>query len=174
MKNSRNHSPLNCRLLSGRRTIRYFAWALCIVLCWGGMTLAWSSACKITATALNFGVYDMLSLVPRDATAQLAIRCNHKPTAPASVRVTLSAGGAGTVGQRKMAGPLAGSPLFYNLFANPGMSSIFGDGTAGSETPTNLVDKSSPWDVTIYGRIPPLQSIPIGTYSDALTATILY
>lgn len=172
MKNNRSHKPSGCH--PGQKALRSIAWALFLVCCWGGMTLAWSSACQITTTTLNFGVYDMLSPVPRDATAQLTIRCNHKITAPASVQVTLSAGGAGTVGQRKMTGPLAGSPLFYNLFANPGMSTIFGDGTAGSETLTNLVDKSATWRVTIYGRIPPLQTIPIGTYSDALTATILY
>ncbi|MBE0504339.1 MAG: spore coat protein U domain-containing protein [Desulfuromonadales bacterium] len=174
MKNNRRHLHSGYRIALGRRAVCRLALAFTLVFLWGEMTLAWSAACRITATAINFGVYDMLSFVPKDATAQLTIRCNHKNTEPASVRVTLSAGGAGSVGQRRMTGPQAGSFLYYNLFSNPGMSSIFGDDTAGSESLTNLVDRSAVWTVPIYGRIPPLQAIPIGIYSDAVTATILY
>ena len=174
MKNNRKHLQSGWCIALKRKAVCRVAWALSLVFFSGGMTLAWSAACQITATAISFGVYDMLSSLPKDATAQLTIRCNHKITEPASVRVTLSAGGAGGVGQRRMAGPQAGSILYYNLFSNPGMSTIFGDDTAGSESLTNLVDRSAVWIVPIYGRIPPLQAIPIGTYSDAVTATILY
>lgn len=172
MKRDFNLLPLGGMILRGG-AVQRIAWALLLVFFWGGMSLAWSAACKITATPLTFGVYDMLSQIPKDATAQLLISCNNKTISPATVQVRISAGG-GTVGQRRMAGPIAGSVLLYNLFTNPGMSSIVGDGTAGSEVLTNVVDKSTPWNVTLYGRIPPLQTIPIGIYSDALTATILY
>lgn len=172
MKRDFKNQPLGGMILLGGAVHR-IALVLLVVFFWGGMTMAWSAACKITATPLSFGLYDMLSQIPRDATAQLLISCNNKTTAPATVQVRISAGG-GTVGQRRMTGPIVGSVLLYNLFSNPGMTSIVGDGAGGSEVLTNIVDKSTPWNVTLYGRIPPLQSIPIGVYADALTATILY
>ena len=67
-----------------------------------------------------------------------------------------------------------GSILSYNLFSNPSRSQVIGDGTSGSTTLTRDVYRANPWDVTLYGRIPALQVIPPGLYSDSLVVTILW
>ncbi|PLX97425.1 MAG: hypothetical protein C0621_00015 [Desulfuromonas sp.] len=54
------------------------------------------------------------------------------------------------------------------------MSSILGDGTGGSVTLTSIVDKTAPWTINVFGRIDALQVVPLGSFSDTLTATILY
>lgn len=137
-------------------------------------TPAWSAACQVTVTPLAFGVYDVLAAVAREATAQVTIRCNHKSTAPATVQLRLSAGNSGNFGQRAMNGSAGGAPLYYNVFTAPGSAVVLGDGSGGSTTLTRVVDKSADWIVTLYGAAPPRQPVLVGTYGDALIATILY
>jgi len=149
--------------------------SLLTLLLWGVSTVpVWSAACRVAKTSLSFGVYDMLSPVPTDATEQLSVRCTHKVTAPATVQVTLSGGSSGSVAQRSMSAPTAVTPLNYNLYSDAGMSSILGDGTGGSVTLTSIVDKTAPWTINVFGRIDALQVVPLGSFSDTLTATILY
>ena len=137
-------------------------------------TSAWPAACKITTTPLTFGSYDVFLLTAKAATAQVTITCNNKTTDPATVQLTLSAGNSGNSGQRAMTGSGGGAPLLYNIYTTAGLLTVLGDGSGGSISPTALVDKSTPWVVTLYGSIPPRQSVLVGTYSDSLIATILY
>lgn len=144
----------------------------------GGLSLiatpAWSAACRVTVTPLTFGSYDIFMMSAKAATAQITIICNDKPTAPATVQLNLSPGSSGNFGQRAMTGSGGGAPLLYNIYTTAGLSAVLGDGSGGSTAPTNLVDKTAPWIVTLYGSIPPRQPVLVGTYSDSLIATILY
>ena len=134
-----------------------------------GLPSAWGAQCNITATPLTFGSYDTLNPSPLDSTSTLSINC--KPKQPFVVEVQLSAGNSGSFGQRTMTGP---GTLLYNLYTNASMSTLFGDGTGGSTTLTRTVGRNTPWNLNIFGRIPALQSVPAGLYSDTLTATILW
>lgn len=135
---------------------------------------AWPAACRVTTTPLNFGTYDIFWMTAKAATAQVTVICTNKPIAPATVQLTLSPGSSGNFGQRAMPGSGGGAPLLYNIYTTAGLSAVLGDGSGGSTAPTALVDKTAPWVVTLYGSIPPLQSVLVGTYSDSLTATIIY
>ena len=137
-------------------------------------TPAWPAACRVTVTPLAFGSYDLFLATAKAATAQVTINCNHKTTAPATVQLTLSPGSSGNFGQRTMIGSAGGLPLYYNIYSTAGLSAVMGDGNGGSMAPVALVDKTAPWVVTLYGSIPPRQSVLVGTYSDSLIATILY
>lgn len=137
-------------------------------------TPAWPAACRVTVTPLTFGSYDIFWMTAKAATAQVTVICSNKVTDPATVQLTLSPGSSGNFGQRAMPGSSGGSPLYYNVYTTAGLSAVIGDGTGGSTAPTALVDKTAPWVVTLYGSIPPLQSVLVGTYSDSLIATIIY
>lgn len=137
-------------------------------------TPAWPAACKIATTPLTFGSYDIFLMTAKTATAQMTITCNNKVTESATVQLTLSPGISGNFGQRSMTGSGGGAPLLYNIYTSAGLSAVLGDGSGGSTAPVMLVNKTSPWVVTLYGSIPPRQSVLTGTYSDSLIATILY
>jgi len=65
------------------------------------------------------------------------------------------------------------STLNYNLYLDAARTTIWGDGTGGTQNffvrnPTNNQDVSIP----LYGRIPAGQSTSAGNYSNTLTVTI--
>lgn len=135
----------------------------------------WSEAaqCNITTTPLNFGVYDPLSSTTLQSNGTLDISCKIKRAT--LVTVTLTSGTSGSYAQRSMSAttPVPGT-LLYNIYLDSGLSTVLGDGSGGSGTLSQSVDKNNPWNVTIYGAIPPLQNIPAGSYLDTITATILW
>lgn len=149
-----------------------------LLLLAGGASLlatpAWPAACRVNVTPLAFGSYDIFTMTAKAATAQVTIICNHKVTDPATVQLTLSPGSSGNFGQRAMTGSGGGAPLLYNIYTTAGLSAVMGDGSGGSTSPTALVDKTAPWVITLYGSIPPRQSVLVGTYADSLIATIIY
>ena len=151
---------------------------LFMVMIIGGLSLlatpAWPAACRVTVTPLNFGTYDIFLMTAKGGTAQATIICTNKEVNPATVQFTLSAGNSGNFGQRSMTGSGGGAPLNYNVYSNAGLTTVLGDGSGGSTAPTSLVYKTLTWVVTMYGSIPPRQSVLLGTYTDSLVATILY
>jgi spore coat protein U-like protein len=88
-----------------------------------------------------------------------------------TLRISISTGGSGTYGTRRMSGP--GSLLAYNLFLDATHQTVWGDGSGGSQPliHNNIVIYVN-YTATIYGRIPPLQSVGLGTYSDSPVVTV--
>lgn len=131
--------------------------------------------CNVNVTGLSFGGYDVFSAIPRDATATITVTCNappQNPNAPIPVIISLSPGNSGSFAQRQL--QWAGGPdrLAYNLYTTPSFSTVWGDGSGGSQTQTNLVTRTAPWNATIYGRLPAGQNVPVGNYSDVITVTV--
>ncbi len=131
--------------------------------------------CDVSATAVNFGGYDVLSPTPNDAVATITVSCNippQNPQAPLAVKISVSPGSSGSFFPRRVPPLGGGAGRAYNLFTGPTFSTVWGDGTGGSATQTNFVTRATPWTATIYGRIPPRQNVSAGSYGDALTVTI--
>lgn len=131
--------------------------------------------CNVNVTGLSFGGYDVFSAIPKDSAATITVTCNappQNPNAPIPVSISLSPGSSGSFGQRQL--QRLGGPelLAYNLFTTPSFSTVWGDGSGGSQSQTNLVTRTTPWNATIFGRIPAGQNVPAGSYSDVITVTI--
>lgn len=133
----------------------------------------WAGQCNVTTTPLNFGVYDTLDAAATLGGASLSVSCKNPVKIPATVTINLTSGSSGNYTQRTMTS-LSGATLLYNLYADNNLSKVFGDGSGTSQNATQVVDKSTPWTLTLYGKIPALQPVPPGSYSDTLTATILW
>ena len=132
------------------------------------VTATVNHACLVSASDLNFGVYDPFSETANDGATTLGITC----TIGTTYDVGLSAGlGSGaTVAARKMT---AGEDtLTYSLYRDASRSQVWGvtvdtdtvpgTGTGGVQT------------LDVYGRIPALQSVPPATYTDTITVTVWY
>jgi len=145
---------------------------LLLALLCGAAQSTLAAQCNVTATPLNFGAYDPLSSVPLNSTGSFSIICNpNKQTF--NIILQLTAGNSGSYAQRSMSSG-GGTALNYNIYTNAAQTTILGDGSGGSVSLTQTVTRQTPWFVTFYGQVPPLQNVIPGLYTDIITATILW
>ncbi len=130
------------------------------------------AACRVTATGLNFGAYDVFSAVPRDTTGTVTVTCDQNP--PTDITVTIGpSAGSGGFNPRQMRQAGGTDRLGYNLYTTASMSSVWGDGSAGTSAVfIRKVNRNRPATATIFGRIPARQNVSVGSYSETLTVTI--
>jgi spore coat protein U-like protein len=140
-----------------------------IVLFWVGY-YGWAyAACNVATTGLSFGAYDVFATTDVRSTASITVSCDLTPPPD----VTIAIGPSATSGQLIPRQMQCGSDILrYNVFIDPALTQVWGDGTGGGSTVTNRVMKNKPWVVTVYGRIPAQQDVRAGVYSDTLTVII--
>lgn len=131
------------------------------------------AACTVSLGNLSFGPYDPLSAAPATTSGNAVITCNDSPPPTVQVQLGPSAVSGGFF-PRRMQNALGGDTLDYNFYADSGATAIWGDGTGGTATRSQKVNRNSPWSVTFYGRITPGQDVAPGTYSDTLAITIVF
>lgn len=131
--------------------------------------------CSVSSTSVSFGPYDVFSPAPLDSTGSVTVSCDELPPADVVIEIGPSAGSGG-FSPRQMRHASRADRLNYNLFTDASRSSVWGDGTAGTQTVflKNVKRQKPPAIATIYGRIPPGQNVPVGVYADTLTVTITW
>ena len=136
--------------------------------------------CTITTVGVAFGVYDPTLASPTDSAGDVTVRCFYVSGGATRINYTvaLSAGGSGDpAGRQLRAGP---SVLNYNLFDAATRTRVWGNGTGGSVlvSGTLVVNPGAFSTRTvshpIYGRIPPLQAVDAGQYSDTVLVTLTF
>lgn len=138
------------------------------MMCVFGASTAYAApSCTVSTTSVNFGSYNVFTGSDTDSTGTITIDCNGSAH---DIVVTLSNGASSSFSPRTM---LRGSEaLSYNLYRDAARASIWGDGTGGTSTYTNANPPNSPFNVTIYGRVPAGQDVSAGVYSDTVSAVI--
>ena len=123
-----------------------------------------AAECTLNIVDVSFGAYDPFSAGDTDITGNVSVSCD----AETSLQVSLSAG-LGSFATRHLQ---SGSDLLrYNLFTDPSRLTIWGDGSPG----TSLLSLSGTGgNYTVYGRIPARQNVPVGTYGDTITVTLIF
>lgn len=134
------------------------------------------------ATFMAFGDYDPMRNSPLDLQGRVSYRCyNEKSSTGAAsadsadagkliVQISINAGNAGGF-NRYMNGER--DRLYYNLFLDPQRSTVWGDGTGGTQyysehaQPNNHVVT-----VPVYGRVFGAQDVSAGGYLDQLIVTL--
>jgi spore coat protein U-like protein len=134
-----------------------------------------ASNCLASATPIAFGAFDGITQLTGSST--ISVRC----TKGVPFTVTLNGGStaAGTIAQRLMQGPNAADKLEYNLYQDLAYSTLWGDGTTGSDdtgTGAGLgLPNAQPFSV--FARLPASasnQTQPIGNYSDVVQVSVAY
>jgi spore coat protein U-like protein len=146
------------------------AWAVSAALVLGLATSA-RAACTITSTPLTYGTYNVFATTPLDSTGSVTYRCGNSDH---NIVITLDRGGAATFNPRRML--LGTEVLNYNLYLDAARTTIWGDGTGGTQAFTEHNPQGNNRDLVlpIYGRIPAGQDVKAGTYTNTITATIQF
>lgn len=155
---------------SGRRWILRAASACAVVLAPAIAPGAAEAACTISATAVNFGTYNVFAASPLNAVGTITYRCGAPDR---NVSITLSTGGSGSYAARQLRPASGTDRLDYNLYRNAARTQIWGDGTGGTSyffiaNPPN----NQNINLTVYGRIPASQDVTVGNYTDTVIVTI--
>jgi spore coat protein U-like protein len=129
-----------------------------------GALPAVADVCSVSVVGPSFGIYDTTSKSPNDAVGRVQISCKSGAT------ITVSTGGSGAYFPRAMRSGAA--TLAYNLFVDAARTRILG--TWGGGTQVIFVPQGTNRSVPIFGRIPPLQDVDPGTYTDTLTVSVFF
>jgi spore coat protein U-like protein len=136
-------------------------------------------SCSVSATGPVFGVYDPLGAVATVSNGSVTATCTLTSGNSASVSIvsSYSTGSSGTYSARTLRAGV--NQLFYNLYFDAAFTQIRGDGTGGSQTggasfSLTRTNSTQSTTSTIYGRVPALQDVAPGSYSDVITVTITY
>jgi len=133
--------------------------------------------CTFSSTpGMSFGPYDDSSAAATDITTSVVVRCT-RILGTNNANVVLQVGPSatsGTIATRQMGS--GANRMNYNLYRDGGRSQVWGQ-TAGVDTVslnTGNIGNGSSADVTftIFGRIPALQNVNAGAYSDSVQLTV--
>ena len=134
-----------------------------------------ASNCLASATPIAFGAFDGISQLTGNST--ISVRC----TKGVPFTVTLNGGttASGTIAQRLLQGPALADKLEYNLYQDGTFSTLWGDGTTGSNDSDTGAGMGVPNALTfpVFGRLPASasnQTQPIGNYSDVVQVSVAY
>ena len=125
-----------------------------------------------------FGPYDTAATAPTDTALNFQVRCEREG-GPENVTLTVSLGTgmhSGTVSARRMLhGGGSGTYLAYGLFRDVSRSAYWGmtpNVDAVSQTLAVPNKGSATATFTIYARIPALQNVFSGSYTDSVQVTL--
>jgi spore coat protein U-like protein len=127
------------------------------------------SACTVTTTAANFGNYNVFTTTTVNTTGTIRVTCSPRANIQIAIGASPNSGG---FNPRSMKLTTGTDLLNYNLYTNSARTTIWGDGTSG--TSVVIVNNVSNTTRTVYGRIPALQDVRAGSYSETLTVTVTY
>ena len=119
------------------------------------------AACTVSTSQVNFGNYDVLAGTALDSAGSITVQCSPKEDITITIGASPNSGG---FEPRQMRHTSLPDLLNYNLYTNAGRTQIWGDGS-GSADVTNST-------FNVNGRIPPLQNVSDGVYTETLVVTV--
>ncbi|MBE1162025.1 Csu type fimbrial protein [Dyella acidiphila] len=124
--------------------------------------------CLISATNVAFGTAGVLrsSLA---ATGSISARCTNGD----AFRIALNGGVSGNVAARTLQQQGGTGVVSYQLYTDSAHSIPWGDGTAGTSTVTGT-GSGNAQAISVYGQVPAQATPAPGSYSDTITATIVF
>lgn len=156
-----------------------FFLVLCLLLCGraSASCVGINCSCSINAGDIAFGTYNPVNSSNVDVTGTISVTCGALVLGAAiSYEIRLSTGSSGNAFLRSLSN--GGETLAYNLYTTPSRTTIWGDGTSGTGIVANaysltiLLSRTD--NFSVYGRLPPGQHATAGTYSDSITATVVF
>lgn len=123
------------------------------------------AACSINAiSGASFGNYNPYSAVALTTTINGSFSCTSNAT------VTVSTGSSGVYATRTLRS--GANVLNYNLYFDASYTVVVGDGGPGTAVYNVGAGNNQP--ILVFGRIPPLQDVAFGNYTDTIVVTFTF
>lgn len=123
-------------------------------------------SCSVSTVAVAFGAYNPRNSTATDGVGSITVSCSGGT--PGAMSASSSTGQSGTYSARTMK---AGSfVLNYNLYTNSTHTTVWGNGSTG----TSVRSITGVGTYTVWGRIPALQNVGAGSYSDTISVTLTF
>ena len=130
------------------------------------LTAQQGHACTLNVTGVNFGSYDVFSNSALDSTGNIDVNC------PIGVGYSMAlTTGGGTHTQRVMSS--GAHRLNYNLYTAANRAIVWGDAISGT-VKVNGTGIGVSVNHGVYGRIPALQNVHAGSYSDIVIVEVVF
>lgn len=163
--------------------MRFFSFIFLIAGCWAmhaanaltimgslPITAVVTASCALgSINSVAFGNYSPADVSPKDAQGSIRVTCPQN----VNYNVGLNAGtGAGAVATnpRVMTGTPSGT-LNYGLYQDAQRAIVWGN-TVGTNTVAGVGGNNNP--ITVYGRIPPGQNVPLATFADTIMVIVTF
>ncbi len=125
--------------------------------------------CNIAnVTPLNFGVYRSGTANPVDSTGQLEVTCS----GAVAVQIQMGRGPSGRAHPREARS--RSSHLLYDVYLDAAHTTVWGDGTGGTQALRTMTTMGQPLVLPFYGRVFPFQGVARGVYSDQVPVVVLF
>ncbi len=131
------------------------------------VTASVAANCTIAAGALAFNAYDPVvanASTNLDQTSTITVACTKGSTGV----ISLDNGSNFSGGNRRM--KAGANFLNYEMYSDSARTTVWN--TTNTVSYTAASKATSP--VTLYGRVPSGQDVPVGSYSDSVIATITF
>ena len=124
--------------------------------------------CSVNAVGVVFSQYSALDRGPNNSgVGSITVVCNGEGITPT---VSLSSNNNSSTTSRSMRNLVGSDKLSYNLYVNAARSIVWGDGKGQGSTVS--VQSNSVAILSVYGQIPALQDVSVGSYTDNLIVTV--
>ncbi len=135
---------------------------------------ALAQSCSVSSTPLSFTPYHAFSGNASTGSATVTVSCSGLLFVGASYEVRLGGGQSGSIPARKMKQASSGQELGYQVYTPS--AQVWGNGVQGSTINDffllGLLARSRTYPIT--ATIPANQQVNSGSYSDAVTMTIIW
>jgi spore coat protein U-like protein len=129
-----------------------------------------ADSCRVEATGIAFGLYDVFDAAPADSVGSITYECNGGGK-PITIALGVRSGRGASYAQPVLDNGV--DQLYYNLYLDAARTVVWGDGRSGTQV---YVDsdwsKKTPVTIPVFGRIPPGQDVSEGQYTDVVTVTV--
>jgi spore coat protein U-like protein len=127
------------------------------------VTAAVQSSCLLSSANIDFGSYNANNSSDLTATGKVSAQCSNGSSY--SIALSVPSGGASA---RALAN--GSNSLTYQLYKDSARTSVWGD----QSNVLTATGSGQQVDHVVYGNVPKNQFVPIGTYTDTVTATVTF
>ncbi|MBS0288665.1 MAG: spore coat protein U domain-containing protein [Proteobacteria bacterium] len=132
--------------------------------------------CSVASQPLVFGNYHVQNGTQTTTTGNVQVTCSALVAGlNVSYNIKLNSGSSGNFSARTLKS--GANNLNYNLYTSATYAQVWGDGSGSTVIVSDayiLSLLSVTRNYTVYGKIPALQNVAVGAYSDTITVTVEY